>query len=259
MPTRRGQRRTIHDVRRLPAERRGPRQRQPVAIGGQASRSCARSGDIALHADGDAIVRAVLPAGIFTHSLSDRLNGTLRSPVLAGQRKNLSFQVVGQAQHALRLVSNNCQLNYKNYKALTSGDLGWITFSPPEDCASLRTYAELMTMFDNPKFPDQLSALGGDKENYKLPWDKAAENPRSYFGITRVVMHDGDEPPKPDLSHLRPLFAEATGANAAAVTLDSLPDRYAAVIAGCAACLERGSRHGRRRAVARHAGAPPGC
>ncbi len=202
-------------------------------IGGQALRDPGgRSGDIALHADGDAIVRAVLPAGIFTHSLSDRLNGTLRSPVLAGQRKNLSFQVVGQRSSALRLVSNNCQLNYKNYKALTSGDLGWITFSPPEDCASLRTYAELMTMFDNPKFPDQLSALGGDKENYKLPWDKAAENPRSYFGITRVVMHDGDEPPKPDLSHLRPLFAEATGANAAAVTLDSLPDRYAAVIAG---------------------------
>jgi len=44
-----------------------------------------------------------------------------------------------------------------------------------------------MTMFDNPKFPDQLSALGGDQENYRLPWEKAAENPRSYFGITRVV------------------------------------------------------------------------
>jgi len=30
------------------------------------------------------------------------------------------------------------------------------------DRVGLRTYAELMTMFDNPKFPDQLSALGGD-------------------------------------------------------------------------------------------------
>ncbi len=166
-----------------------------------------KSGDFAIAADGDAIVRAVLPAGAFTHSLSDKLNGTLRSPVLTGQRKNLSFQVAGQRSSALRLVSNNCQLNYKNYKALTSADLGWITFSPPENCDQLRTYAELMTMFDNPKFPDQLSALGGDKENYKLPWEKAAENPRSYFGITRVVMHDGDEPPKPELSHMRPLFA----------------------------------------------------
>ncbi len=120
----------------------------------------------------------------------------------------------------MRLVSNNCQLNYKNYKALVSPDLAWITFSPPEDCASLRTYAELMTMFDNPKFPDQLSALGGDKENYKLPWEKAAENPRSYFGITRVVIHDTPEPPKPELSHLRPLFADE-GTDAAA--LDTIP------------------------------------
>ena len=48
-----------------------------------------------------------------------------------------------------------------------------------------------MTMFDNPKFPDQLSALGGDKENYRLPWEKAAENPRSYFGVTRSCCTTG--------------------------------------------------------------------
>ena len=77
---------------------------------------------------------------------------------------------------------------------------------PPEERESLRTYGELMTMLDNPKFPDQLSALGGDKDNYRLPWEKAAENPRSWFGVTRVVLHDG-EVPKAELSHLRPLLA----------------------------------------------------
>jgi hypothetical protein len=199
-------------------------------IGGQGLRERAgKSGDFVMAPEGDAIVRAVLPAGAFTHSLSDKLNGTLRSPVLAGQRKYLSFQVAGQRSSALRLVSNNCQLNYKNYKALTNGDLTWITFSPPENCDQLRTYAELMTMFDNPKFPDQLSALGGDKENYKLPWEKAAENPRSHFGITRVVMHDTPEPPKPELSHLRPLFAGVAG-DETALTVNELPARYAAAI-----------------------------
>ncbi len=84
-----------------------------------------------------------------------------------------------------------------------------MTFELPEESDSLRTYAELMTMFDNPKFPDQLSALGGDPANYKLPWDKAAANPRSYFGITRVVLHDGAETPRPELTHLRPVFAGA--------------------------------------------------
>ncbi|HEY1603363.1 MAG TPA: PSD1 and planctomycete cytochrome C domain-containing protein [Pirellulales bacterium] len=196
-------------------------------VGGQGLREPpGRSGDFVVSVDGDAVVRAVLPAGCFTHAVSDKLNGTLRSPVLATGKQYISFQVMGQRSSALRLVSNNCQLNYKNYKALTSGDLTWITFEPPDDRESLRTYAELMTMFDNPKFPDQLSALGGDKENYKLPWEKAAENPRSYFGITRAVVHDGENPPQPELAHLRSLFAGAEP-----TTLTELANRYATIVA----------------------------
>jgi hypothetical protein len=166
-----------------------------------------RPGDFVVHPTGDRAVRAVLPAGRHTHALSDRLNGTLRSPVLPAGQKHISFQVVGERSSAVRLVSNNCQLNYQNYRALTSGDRKWVTFSPPDERERLRTYAELMTMFDNPKFPDQLAALGGDPTNYKVPWEKAAENPRSYFGVTRVVLHDGAEPPRPELTHLRELFA----------------------------------------------------
>jgi len=193
--------------------------------GGQGLREpSARSGDFTVWSVGDRIVRSVLPGGRFTHRESDKLNGTLRSPVLPPDKKHISFQVIGERSSAVRLVSNNCQLNYKNYKALTSGDWQWITFSPPDDRDSLRTYAELMTMFDNPKFPDQLSALGGDTANYRLPWEKAAENPRSYFGITRVVLHDVAEPPKPELSHLRALFA-----GEAPQSLGEVATRYAAL------------------------------
>jgi hypothetical protein len=166
-----------------------------------------RSGELAIHPAGDVLVKAVLPAGRYTHELSEKLNGTLRSPVLPTGRKNISFRVIGQRSSALRLVSNNCQLNYKNYRALTSNDLQWVTFTAPDDCDSLRTYAELMTMFDNPKFPDQLSALGMDPANYRLPWDKAAENPHSFFGVTYAVLHDGPEPPRFELGHLRGLLA----------------------------------------------------
>jgi hypothetical protein len=81
-----------------------------------------------------------------------------------------------------------------------------------------------MTMFDNPKFPDQLSGLGGDPENYKLPWELAAANPHSYFGVTRVVLHDG-EAPRAELGHLRPLF---TGEPPA--TVADLAGRYAGAV-----------------------------
>ncbi len=184
-----------------------------------------RPGAFTLLPDGDKVVKSVLPAGLFTNVESDKLNGTLRSMVLPGGKKKISFQVQGERSSALRLVSNNCQLNYQNYRALTSPELQWITFSPPEERESLRTYAELMTMFDNPKFPDQLAALGGDPGNYRLPWDKAAENPRSYFGITRVVLHDAGEVPRVEVSHLRGLFAGDEP-----VALTAVPERFAQVM-----------------------------
>ncbi len=125
----------------------------------------------------------------------------------------------------MRLVSNNCQLNYVNYRALTAEEPRWVRFAVPEDCASLRTYAELMTMLDNPKFPDQLSSLGGDPENYKVPFEKAMANPHSFFGVTRVVLHDVAEAPKLERTHLRPLF---TGEQP--VSLAGVAARYTRVI-----------------------------
>ena len=200
-------------------------------IGGQGlSAEPTHSGDFALHYEGDSVVKAVLPAGRFTHALSEKRNGTLRSPVIPLGKKQISFQVMGQRSSAVRLVSNNCQLNYKNYRALTSNELGWVTFSPPDDRDQLRTYAELMTMFDNPKFPDQLSALGGDPGNYKLPWEQAAANPRSWFGVTQVVLHDGGEPPKPELAHLRRLFAAGELAAREPTSLNEVAARYVSAV-----------------------------
>ncbi len=164
------------------------------------------AGEIVLSSDGDGLVKMVLPAGAFTHTLSEKANGVLRSPILPKNKKHISFQVMGRRSSAVRLVSNNCQLNYKNYRALITDGLQWVTFEVPEEADTLRTYAELVTLLDNPKFPDQLSALGGDPVNYRLPYEQAAADPCSYFGITRVVLHDGAETPKPELTHLRPLI-----------------------------------------------------
>jgi hypothetical protein len=195
-------------------------------IGGQGLRAGSTpSGHFVLHPDGAALIKAILPAGCYTHLASEKLNGTLRSPVIPAGKRNISFQVCGQRSSALRLVSNHCQLNYKNYKALIWPELTWVTISPPEEREGLRTYAELMTMLDNPKFPDQLSALGGDKENYRLPWEKAAENPRSYFGVTRVMLHDSAEPPKAELTHLQPLLV-----GDAPQSLTALAERYQQIV-----------------------------
>jgi hypothetical protein len=164
-------------------------------------------GDFAVACDGDAVVSAVLPAGCFTHTLSEKLNGTLRSPPLRQGHTHVSLQALGRHTAAARLVTNNCQLNYKNYRVFKSPEPSWVTFDLPSDADLLRVYAELMTKFDNPKFPDQLGRLGGDDVNMQVRWEEAAADPRSFFGVTRAVLHDGPETPRDECTHLRGLFS----------------------------------------------------
>jgi hypothetical protein len=206
------------------------------------------SGDFVVAADGDRAISAILPAGAYTHALSEKLNGTLRSPVfttvregavpaepkgegsagaspsrpIVSGKKYISFQVLGDHASAVRLVSNNCQLNYRNYRSLTKNELHWITFPLPADAEGLRVYAELMTKFDNPKFPDQLGQLGGDQRDYRIPWEKAAADPRSHFGVTQVVLHDQPSPPQPELAPLHGMFS-----GPAPATFAELTARYA--------------------------------
>jgi hypothetical protein len=176
-------------------------------VGGQGLRGTpSHSGEFTVSSETRQALGAILPAGAYTHALSEKLNGTLRSPVLRGGKKYISFQVLGERASAVRLVSNNCQLNYRNFKYLNADRLQWITFPLPAESDGLRVYAELMTKFDNPKFPDQLGQLGGDKKDYRMPWEKAAADPRSHFGVTQVVLHDQPTPPKPSLAHLACLF-----------------------------------------------------
>src|SRR5262249_8603546 len=91
------------------------------------------------------------------------------------------------------------------------------------DGVGLRQYAELMTKFNNPKFPDQLGALGGG-DTHRVPWEQAETDARSFFGVTHAVLHDCDESPRDELTHLRPLLAGPAPKDAA-----DLVARYATV------------------------------
>jgi hypothetical protein len=186
-----------------------------------------KAGDFPVMCEGETAIGDVFPAGAFTHGMSQRLNGAVRSPVLPGGHGFVSLRVLGGRTAAVRLVSNNCQLNYKNYRVLKSDKLGWVTFGVPEEVEQLRGYLEVMTKVDNPKFPDQLGQLGGDDVNMRVPFDAAAADGRSYFGIVRAVLHDTPEPPPEVPAFLRLLFGRA-----APLSLDEVAARYAAVIEG---------------------------
>jgi hypothetical protein len=199
-------------------------------VGGHGLRDASSgvAGELALTHDGDNVVKTVLPAGCYTHMLSEKLNGTLRSPVLPDNAgKHVSVEMMGNHASEVTLVSHNCQVTDSNYFPPGEDRFSWATFNLPEHAPEFRCYVELATRFDNPKFPDPIQKPGKykDKENYRVAWEQAAANVRSYFGVRRVVFHDGDKPPRPELNHYRPLFEHSAPAS-----VTEAADRYAAAI-----------------------------
>ncbi len=166
----------------------------------------ATGGDFTVSTEGDAAVKSFLSRGVFTHGLSDKLNGALRSPTLKRGRKKVSFEIVGGRFSLARLVFNNCQLNYNHQHSLHHDDWTWVTVDFPENTDAMQPYAELLTYWDNPKFPDPLGTLGKDTENQRGPFSEHSQNPRTWWGIRRIVVHDCAETPREELTHLQRLY-----------------------------------------------------
>lgn len=192
-----------------------------------------RSGDIAIARDGDRLVKAVLPSGLYTFAVSDRMNGALRSPTLKRTHKKISFEVLGGRFSLARIVFNNCQFNYNHQHSIHHDQWTWITIDFPENTDQLTPYIELLTYWDNPKFPDPLGTLGKDTENQRSTFDEHSKDPSTWWGLRRIVAHDCDQPPRDDQEFLAALYGGAT-----APTQSEFLSQIASAISGALQALE---------------------
>ncbi len=167
----------------------------------------APSGEFAVAAEGDKAASGIFPAGIYTHVVSEKLNGTLRSPFLPKNKKFISLQVMGGKLSARRTIIDNCYLG-ENYKVLDQDSLSWLKLPALSEQKRLPAYVELVTKFDNPRIPDRPDVL-------KEVTAEQLESPRSYFGVTRAVLHNADEIPKDELTHMTRLFQQPVPASLA--------------------------------------------
>lgn len=157
-------------------------------------------GDFSIAPDGDTIVGQLLPGGLMTHRLSTRLNGAVRTPYLR-QFKNayLSFEYVGGDFAAQRTVIDNGFLTEKQ-GYLDSAQPAWLTLSTLPSMSERHNYIEFATKTSNPNFPPRVG-LGGACS------DEQIADPRSWFGLTRAVLHDVSHPPLDELIRFQPLLA----------------------------------------------------
>ena len=155
------------------------------------------SGDFTVALEGPDAVGMLLPAGLFTHALSPRLNGALRSPYLNfSSHPFLSLEVSGGDLSTRRLLVDNAFLTEREWAYLDEDELGWVCHTTTgadksarprsaDEMAEIRTFLEFTTKASNPYFPPRVG-LGGCSEERVREDNCGADDPRSWFGVTRA-------------------------------------------------------------------------
>lgn len=173
------------------------------------------AGEFSVAPEGTRILDAIYPAGRYSHLLSDKQAGTLRSPNFTLTNKFVSALVCGDNNARVRVVLENFQgdsllFDAINPKLNDRTALRWVTMRVRETWLGRRAYLELVPR-------DDMTYVGIVKDARKLPVDG-----RSAAGIREVVLHDGaklSEPVPwplslenlPDRDALQARFVEAVG------------------------------------------------
>jgi hypothetical protein len=137
-------------------------------------------GSFAVEAEGDEVMGGLLPAGVFSHLLSARHHGIFQSPEFEITTDSISVLVVGGKGARVRVIPDNYPLGGGNIfpqATLDSDRPTWVRLDSAYRKGS-RAYIEFVTADDS------------------LSRDRTAAGPdgRSFFGVSKVVFHDGPPP-----------------------------------------------------------------
>ncbi|MSO24101.1 MAG: DUF1549 domain-containing protein, partial [Acidobacteria bacterium] len=182
------------------------------------------SGDFAVSLEGSSAIQMLMSAGLFTNSLSPRLNGVLRTPFLSSSNgKRLSIQAAGGDLSTVSQIVDNAFMTERQvylktiqpqWAKLSLADGG----SPDmprteEEKAEMKVWAEVATKASNPNFPPRIGLIK------KVATFEQERDPRSWFGVTRVVEHSSDKPPADELARFESLLAGDPPVDLAAATV----------------------------------------
>ena len=183
------------------------------SVDGVGLRDITRRGDFTVSLARDDIVGTILPGGLYTNAISPRLNGAVRSPLLSRfDTKYLSFEYAGGGAAVHRTVFKNEFIAW-HQKDLDSVQPQWQRFLTRRELEDHHHYIEFATKGSNPHFP-HFGCRGCTQESLA--------DPRSWFGVTRVVAHNEELTPHDELGRFRTLFAGPTPE-----TLADVARRYA--------------------------------
>ncbi len=148
----------------------------------------ARPGEFAIEPEGERIFSGLLPAGVFSHRLSQKHNGVFASQRFQLTNDSISVRVVGGKGARVRLIPDNYPIGQGNIfpqANLTSDVPSWVRLDTAYRKGSM-VYLELATADEVTSRDRSPAGAGG----------------RSFFGIECVVFHDGKTTPKEEIGSL---------------------------------------------------------
>ncbi len=159
----------------------------------------AKAGEFSITPSGDRILDGLLPAGVFTHRLSDRHNGLLTSPSFKIDSDCINVRAAGGGGSSVRVIVDHYPLpsNPIFPKALLEKEEpGWVRIDTAYRKGSM-AYLEFGTR------DDVTRPLPEKKGSPKSP--RSGEG-RSFFAVERIVTGDGKELPREENLALVPLL-----------------------------------------------------
>ncbi len=141
-----------------------------------------RPGEFTIEPEGGRILGGLLPAGVFSHRLSQKHNGLFASPRFRLTNDSVSVRVVGGKGARIRLVPDNYPIGQGNIypqATLASDAPTWVRLDTAYRKGSM-VHLEFATAEDVTSRDRSPPGPGG----------------RSFFGVERIVFHDGKAPPK---------------------------------------------------------------
>ena len=173
-------------------------------------------GEFTIEPEGDRVTAGLLPAGVFSHLRSQKHNGVFSSPRFQLTNDSVSIRVVGGKGARVRLITDNYPIGQGNIfpqANLNSDAPTWVRLDTAYRKGSM-AYLEFATAEDVTSRDRSAPGPGG----------------RSFFGVERVVFHDGKTPPKEELT-AKDWLLSSTAPNSSTELAKRLTDQLSAAIA----------------------------
>lgn len=146
----------------------------------------AQPGEFSIEPTGEKIITGLYPKAMISHRLSQKHNGVLMSPRFKVESAYISVYAFGGKGARVRLVPDNYPIGTEGIfpqRDLSSDSSGWITLDTAYRKGS-DAYLEFVP----------------SEEDLARNRPPSGEGGRSYFGVQKVVFHEGSEGPREEFS-----------------------------------------------------------